>query len=260
MPSSINPYKNIVRRLVLAENIEFHAVAVQQIETPAQSIPLLASAFEAYRSSFAVLEEEYGRGNKSAETRELALLDERRDALLAHLFRRIDFHAKYPLDDAERNAAEDLQFIADIYRYAANESYEAETAQIRNFILDLSAHGTELAALELVRLIERLHADNEAFAARHTDRLIALQGQHERGAFSALLGKVNRQFDALCQIVNALLLTQQDAATQTALEAIASLVNALLPPYSALLNRHAATRAARKKAQKPDGDGQQSAA
>ena len=42
------------------------------------------------------------------------------------------------------------------------------------------------------------------------------------GTLPALLGQLNQSFDAFCQIVAALLLTQQDAPTQTALEQITS--------------------------------------
>jgi hypothetical protein len=249
MPHQIASYKTVIRRLAIAENIEFHSTITRQIEAPVRAAPILAPAFAAYRASFTALEEEYGRSGKSAETRELAQLDERRDALLVHLFHRIDFHAKYPRHDAEHAAAQALQFIADAYREAPQRNYEAETTDIRNLIADLHARAADVAALGLDDFLKRLDSDNETFAARYRDRLDTRQAQRERGTISALLGQVNQAFDALCQIAGGLLLTQQDAATQTALEQIASQINALVHQYSALYKRRAGTLAAKKKAQ-----------
>ncbi|MDR2259790.1 MAG: DUF6261 family protein [Azoarcus sp.] len=246
MSSSISPYKSIVQRLTIAENVEFHATTLREIETSMQAVPLFAPAFALYQRGFAALEKEYGRSAKSAETAEMVALDDRRDATLIHLFRRIDFHAKYPRDDVERAAAQALQFAADAYRDAHGKNYEAETAQIRNLITDLRTQGAALATLALENFIARLDEDNEAFAAHYINRITAKQGQRERGTLSALSARVNQQFDVLCQITNGLLLTQQDAATQAALEQVVSTIDAIVHAYKSLLNRRAGTQSARK--------------
>ena len=245
MPYQIDPYKTTIRRLPLAENIEFHALATRQIDAIAAAVPILVPVFDAYRTHFVALEEEYGRSAKAIETTELARLDARRDALLTHLFRSIDLYAKHSRHDAERAAAQSLQFIADAYREAPHRNYEAETTDIRNLLADLRA--ADVAALGLDALLEWLGDDNDAFATRYSARLNTRQTQREHGTLSALLGQLNQSFDAFCQIVSALLLTQQDAPTQTALEQITSQINALVRQYDTLNKRHAGVLAAKKK-------------
>jgi hypothetical protein len=84
-----------------------------------------------------LLDAEFDRKNKSIETDELSLKDDRRDTIVTEIIHRVDFHSKFFQNDAEKEAARLLKFITDAYRDAPNKEYQAETSYIRNMVTEL---------------------------------------------------------------------------------------------------------------------------
>jgi hypothetical protein len=207
----------------------------------------IVPAFETYKSDANALDAEFDRKSKSIETEELSLKDDYRDATTVQLITSIDFHSKYPQNDGEKEAANVLQFIADSYRDAPRKNYQAETSYLRNMVAELRKNEAALELFGLMPLVNRLDRENTEFETLHNARANAKEARRESGTLGNLSDKANKSFDVLCQITNGMLLMPFDDATKSALEEIASLLNAQINQYAVNYKRHAGVVAGKKK-------------
>jgi hypothetical protein len=247
MSTKIDGYKSMLTHITIAQNVQFHHDAAGQIEAPASQVSGIIPAFETYKSDSTALDAEFDRKSKSIETDELALKDEWRDATTMQLIDRIDFHAKFPQNDKEKNAANVLQFIADGYRDAPRKNYQAETSYLRNMIAELRKNEAALNLFLLASLVNRLDKENTEFETLHNARANAKEARRESGTLRTLSDKANKSFDVLCQITNGMLFMPVDDATKSALEQIASLLNAQINQYAVNYRRHAGVVSGKKK-------------
>jgi hypothetical protein len=107
-------------------------------------------------------------------------------------------------------------------------------AQNVQFHRDATKQIDSLASLELfglTPLVNRLDRENTEFETLHNARANAKEARRESGTLRKLSDKANKSFDVLCQIVNGMLLMPFDNATKSALEQIASLLNAQIHKY-----------------------------
>ncbi|MDR1155968.1 MAG: DUF6261 family protein [Bacteroidales bacterium] len=248
MSTKIDGYKSLLARITVAQNVQFHRDAARQIDAPASQVNGIFPAFETYRSDADALDAEFDRKSKSIETDELALKDDRRDATTVQLISRIDYHARFPQNDTEKETVRILQFIADAYRDAPRKNYQAETSYLRNMIAELRKNEAGLELFDLTTLTNRLDRENTEFETLHASRANAKEARRESGTLGTLSDKVNESFGVLCQIVNGMLLMQQDDVTKSALEQIASLLNAQIHQYDVNYRHHAGVVAGKKKA------------
>jgi hypothetical protein len=177
----------------------------------------------------------------------LALKDDQRDATTLQLISRIDYHAKFPQNDEEREVAGVLRFIADGYRDAPRKNYQAETSYLRNMVAELRTNEAALNLFELTSLVNRLDRENTEFETLHNARTNAKEARRESGTLRKLSDTANKSFDVLCQITNGMLLMPLDDATKSALEQIASLLNAQINQYAVNYRRHAGVVSGKKK-------------
>jgi hypothetical protein len=239
MSTKIDGYKSLLTHITVAQNVQFHHDAAEQINSPASQVSGILPAYETYRSDAITLDAEFDRKSKSVETEELVLKDDYRDATTVQLINRIDYHSKYPQNDGEREAANVLQFIADGYRDAPRKNYQAETSYLRNMVAELRKNEAALTLFELTSLVNRLDRENTEFEMLHNARANAREARCESGTLTALASKTNESFDVLCQIANGMLLMPLDDATKSVLEQIASLLNAQINQYAVNYRRHA---------------------
>jgi hypothetical protein len=247
MSTKIEGYKSLLKRITIAQNVQFHHDAAKQIDSLASQITEIVSAFETYKSDSVALDAEFDRKSKSIETDELALKDDCRDATTVQLINRIDFHAKYPQNDGEKEAANVLQFIADGYRDAPRKNYQAETSYLRNMVAELRENKATLDLFGLTPLVNRLDKENTEFETLHNARSNAKEARRETGTLGNLSDKANTSFDVLCQIANGMLLMPLDEAAKSTLEQIAFLLNAQTNQYAVNYKRHAGVVKGRKK-------------
>ncbi|MDR1583792.1 MAG: DUF6261 family protein, partial [Prevotellaceae bacterium] len=224
-----------------------HRDATGQIATLAPQVNGIVPAFETYKSDANALDAEFDRKNKSIETGELSLKDDYRDATTVQLITSIDFHSKYPQNDGEKEAANVLQFIANSYRDAPRKNYQAETSYLRNMVAELRKNEAALELFGLTPLVNRLDRENTEFETLHNTRANAKEARRESGTLRNLSDKANKSFDVLCQITNGMLLMPFDDATKSALEQIASSLNAQINQYAVNYRRHAGNVAGKKK-------------
>jgi hypothetical protein len=248
MSTKIAEYKSLLAHITIAQNVQFHRDATQQIDAPASQVSGIFPAFETYRSDADALDAEFKRKSKFVETDELALKDGRRDATTVQIISRIDYHAKFPQNDTEKEAVRILQFIADAYREVPRESYQAETSYLRNMIAELRRNEAGLGLFELTTLTNRLDRENTEFETLHASRANVKEARRESGTLGTLSDKANKSLDVLCQIVNGMLLMTLDDVTKSALEQIASLLNAQIHQYDVNYRHHAGVVAGKKKA------------
>ncbi|MDR1340256.1 MAG: DUF6261 family protein [Prevotellaceae bacterium] len=246
MSTKIDGYKSLLTHITIAQNVQFHHDATGQIDLIASQVSGISPAFEAYRSDAVALDAEFDRKSKSIETDELTLKDDRRDGTTVQLISRIDYHFKFPQNDREKEAARILQFIAYAYRDAPRKNYQAETSYLRNMIADLRKNETGLNLFGLASLVNRLDRENTEFETLHASRANAKEARRESGTLGKLSEKANKSFDVLCQIANGMLLMPFDDATKSALEQIASLLNAQINQYAVNYRRHAGIVAKKK--------------
>jgi hypothetical protein len=232
MNTKIDGYKSLLTHITVAQNVQFHRDATKQIDSLASQIAGIVPAFETYKSDANALDAEFDRKSKFVETEELALKDDYRDATTVQIINRIDYHFKYPQNDGEKEAANVLQFISDGYREAPRKNYQAETSYLRNMVAELRKNEAALTLFGLTPLVDRLDKENTEFETLHNARANAKEARRESGTLRKLSDKANRSFDVLCQIVNGMLLMPFDDATKSALEQIASLLNAQINQYA----------------------------
>jgi hypothetical protein len=250
MSTKIDGYKSLLTHITIAQNVQFHHDATGQINALASQVSGIIPAFEMYKSDYVALDTEFDRKSKSIETNELARKDDQRDATTVQLISRIDYHSKYPRNDVEKEAAGVLQFVADGYRDAPRKNYQAETSYLRNMVAELRKNEAGLELFGLTSLVNRLDSENTEFETLYTVRANAKEARRESGTLGKLAAKANASFDIVCQITNGMLLMPLDDATKSALEQIASLLNAQIYQYSVNYRRYAGVAAGKKK----DGD------
>jgi hypothetical protein len=206
MSTKIDEYKSTLTHITIAQNVQFHRDATGQIESLASQVSGILPAFETYKSDAVALDAEFDRKSKSIETDELALKDDRRDATTVQLINRIEYHAKFPQNDREKEAANVLQFIADGYKDAPRKNYQAETSYLRNMVAELRKNEAALNLFGLASLVNRLDKENTEFETLHNARANAKEARRESGTLGKLSDKANKSFDVLCQITNGMLL------------------------------------------------------
>ncbi|MDR1879272.1 MAG: DUF6261 family protein [Bacteroidales bacterium] len=247
MNTKIDGYKSLLAHITVAQNVQFHKDVAGQIEPLAIKVSGLASSFEAYKTDSAVLDAELDRRNKSIETDELVAKDNRRDATTMEIISRTDYHFKFPQNDAEKEAARILKFIADKYKDAPHKDYQAETSYVRNMVAELRKNADSLELFGLTSLTDRLDKENTEFETLYLTRTTAKEAKRERGTLTELSAKTNNSFDILCQIINGLSLMPFDIDTQANLEKIVSIINGQIHQYTVAYNRHAGVVASKKK-------------
>ncbi|MDR1594752.1 MAG: DUF6261 family protein [Prevotellaceae bacterium] len=252
MNTKIDGYKSLLALITVAQNVQFHRDATGQIESLVTQTSGIFPAFEAYRSDSVTLDAEFDRKRRSAETDELAFKDDIRDAITVQLISRIDFHARLPQNNVEKDAARVLQFIADGYRDAPHKSYQAETSYIRNMVAELRKNGAALNLFGLTPLIDRLDRENTEFETLYNIRTNAREAKRERGTLTQLVKKTNESFNVLCQIINGLSLMPLENVTKSELEQIASSLNAQIHQYEVNYRRHAGS--GKKKEEEKEGE------
>ncbi|MDR2653504.1 MAG: DUF6261 family protein [Prevotellaceae bacterium] len=246
-------YKSVLTHITIAQNVQFHRDATRQIESLASQVSGILPTFETYKSDAVALDAEFDRKSKSIETDELALKDDQRDATTVQLINRIEYHSKYPQNDEEKEAANVLQFIANAYKDAPRKNYQAETSYLRNMVAELRKNEAALELFGLTPLVNQLDRENTEFETLHNTRANALEAKRESGTLTNLTQKANKSFDVLCQITNGMLLMPLDDTTKSALEQIASLLNAQIYQYGVNYRRHAGVVAGKKKENERSG-------
>jgi hypothetical protein len=247
MNTKIEGYKSLLTHITVAQNVQFHRDAAGQIEPLALQTGGAVPAFEAYKSDAVALDAEFDRKNKSLETDELVLKDDLRDAITVQLVSRIDYHFKFPQNSVEKDAARVLKFIADSYSDAPRKNYQAETSYLRSMVADLRTNSAGLELFGLTPLVNRLDRENTEFETLYNTRTGAKEIRRERGPLTTLAAKTNNSFDVLCQIINGMLLMPLESATKSALEQMASLLNAQIHQYAVNYKRHMGSVAEKKK-------------
>jgi hypothetical protein len=252
MSLKIDGYKSLLTRITIAQNVQFHKEAATGIAPFTVNINGIAIAFNTYKEDTEILDNEFDTKTKSIETNELAILDNKRDNTTIQIIDRIDYHAKFPENNEEADAALKLKFIADIYGDAPSKSYQSETSYLRSMIEDLNQHTDSLALFGLTSLVGKLARENNEFEKIYLARTSNKEAKRERGTLKELAAKANASFDVICQIVNGLSLMTLDTDTKAAIDGIVSFINGQLHQYD-FVYRHYAGVLAKKKSGEKDG-------
>jgi hypothetical protein len=254
MSLKIDGYKSLLTRTTVAQNVQFHKEAAKGIAPFAVKINGIATAFDTYQEDTNNLDNEFDTQTKSIETSELVLLDSKRDNTTLQIIERIDYHAKFPENDREADAARKLQFITDTYRDAPRKNYQAETSYLRNMVADLNQHADSLALFGLTSLVNRLERENNDFEALYLTRTGKKETKRGRGTLTELASKANASFDVVCQIVNGLSLMSLDTDTKAVINEVIGFVNGQIHQYTVVYHRHAGVIAKKKTGGKDDGE------
>ncbi|MDR1339047.1 MAG: DUF6261 family protein [Prevotellaceae bacterium] len=255
MSLKIDGYKSLLTRITIAQNVQFHREAATGIAPFTAKVNGIATAFDTYREDTDRLDDEFNTQAKSIETGELLLLDNKRDSTTVQIISRIDYHAKFPENKGETEAARKLKFIADAYRDAPQKDYQAETSYLRNMIGDLNQHADCLSIFGLRSLVSRLERENNDFEALYLTRTGNREAKRERGTLSELAGKTNASFDIVCQIVNGLSLMSLDADMKAALDEITGFINGQIHQYTVVYRRHMGVVTGKKRSETPEAEG-----
>jgi hypothetical protein len=245
MNTKIDGYKSLLTHITVAQNVQFHRDAAGQIDPFVQQVDEIVPAFKTYNSDAVALDAEFDRKSRSIETDELVLKDDVRDSIILHIIDRIDFHFKLPQNNGEKEAARVLKFIADAYSDVPRRSYQSETSYVRSMVAELRMNKAGLELLGLTSLVDRLDRANTEFETLYNTRTSAKELRRKRGTLTTFATTTNKSFDVLCQIINGMLLMPLDDAVKSALEQIASLLNAQINQYAVNYKRHAGS--AKKK-------------
>jgi hypothetical protein len=246
MNSKIDGYKSLLTRITVAQNVQFHREAATGIAPFAAKVSGIATALDSYQEDTNRLDDEFDTQTKSIETSELILLDNKRDGTTVQIISRIDYHAKFPENSGDADAARKLQFIMDTYKDAPRKNYQAETSYLRNMIEDLNKHADSLTLFGLTSLIGRLEKENNSFETLYLARTGNRETKRGRGTLTELAAKANASFDIVCQIVNGLSLMSLNVDTKAAIDEIIGFVNGQIHQYTVVYRRHAGVTAKKK--------------
>jgi hypothetical protein len=256
MSTKIDRYKLLLTRITIAQNVQFHTEAVEGVKPFVTNLSQITLAFNAYKADKGKLNEEFNTQTKSIETDELAAEDHLRDAIASQLISRVDYHAKFPANDEEKDAIHTLKFVTDTYKQAPRKNYQAETSYIRNMVRDLNER-VGLTLFGLAPLVNRLETVNNDFEKRYLARTGEQEAKRERGTLTELVTKTNASFDVLCQIVSAMSLMPLEAAAKYAVDQIISFLNGQIHQYAVVYHRHEGVIASKKKDDAPEDGGEE---
>jgi hypothetical protein len=246
MNTKIDGFKSLLTRITVAQNVQFHKEAAAGIAPFAAKINGIAPAFGTYQTDANKLDNEFNTQTKFIETDELVARDKKRDSTTAQLISRVDYHSKFPENDAEKAAAHTLKFITETYKDAPRKNYQAETSYLRSMVEDLKKQAAGLTLLGLTPLVNRLETENNDFETLYLVRTDAKGVKRERGTLTELATKANHSFDVICQIINGVSLMSLDADTKTALDEIIRFINGQIHQYTVVYSRHAGVVASKK--------------
>ena len=248
MNLALYAYKTTLSHLPIANVAEFHKVNVEQIEPHAANVTGLGTAFDAYKIAVEALSAAYFQQPKSIETELMVLKDDMRDTTVKYYLATIDYHFKYPQNEAEKEAIYKLKFVADTYRNAPRKDYQAETTAIRSLIRDTRRLTAEVALFDLAKILDRLEQENKGFEALHMIRTQALEKKRERGAATHFAVKANKAFDTMAQIINGLYLMKElDTQSRPSLLQIISILKGQIHAYKIIYDRHAGINSSNNK-------------
>ncbi|MDR0604758.1 MAG: DUF6261 family protein [Bacteroidales bacterium] len=253
MSLKIDGYKSLLTRIAIAQNVQFHKEAATGIAPFAVRINGIATASNTYQEDTDRLDDEFNTQTKSIETTELDILDDKRDGTTVQIINRIDYHAKFPENNEEADAAHKLKFITDTYRDAPRKNYQAETSYLRNMVEDLNQHADSLALFGLTSLVNKLERENNDFEVLYITRTGKKETKRGRGTLTELAGKANTSFDIVCQIINGLLLMPLDTNTKVALDEVIDFINGQIHQYTVVYRRHAGIAVKKKTGRKDNG-------
>jgi hypothetical protein len=253
MSLKIEGYKSLLARITVAQNVQFHREATSGIAPFATKVNGIANAFYSYQEDTNRLDDEFDTQNKSLETGELIILDNKRDSTTLEIINRIDYHARFSENKEDTDAAHTLKFITNTYKDAPKKSYQAETSYVRNMIEDLKKHADSLTLFGLTPLVNKLEKENNDFETLYLTRTGKRELKRGRGTLTKLAAIANASFDTVCQIINGVSLMSLDADAKAAIDEVIGFINGQIHQYMVVYRRHVGV-AAKKKTGGKDGE------
>jgi len=252
MQTRIEKYKTLLIHIRIAEKTQFHKEIVTRIASPVGRISGLAPVFATYQQATNKLDDAFAPQTKYMETEALVALDTKRDHTTAQLISRVDYHAKFPENDEERQAAHILQFITENYKSAARKDYLSETTYLRKMVEELQEQAAALSLFGLTTIVHRLATENKDFDTLYLIRSNKQGAKHDRGTLKTLAAKANHTFDIVCRVLDGLSLTPLDADTQSAIDEITHFLNSQIYQYTLVYHHHHSATTAKKNVSLPE--------
>lgn len=192
----------LLSRLKNAEHFDLMEAIVTGVRAQMKNFPLLGGQWNTLEECFRREDEIYKSSQRVEETNVIEEADKKR----ARSTRRIrQFIASAAKSDntAEREAAESLRFVVQLYKDATYAPYVENSALITNFLDDLLSekHHEAVTQLNLQPLIDVAAEDNEAFKEIYRQRSIgAFEDIHKK--LENARKETDAAFWAVCEAIN----------------------------------------------------------
>jgi hypothetical protein len=203
--------------------------------------------YEAFDTEFLNLDEFFKKNAKAFETEEIVKLDDKRDFTVRSVINKIQYHYNFAQNDAEKENARRLVYVAEKYRDVAKKEYEAETALVRSLVNELQQTPDLLSRFGITDLVAQLKRENEEFEALYNVRAQNLHDKQLKGNTAKYRTAANKAFDNLCKVVTGLSFMPLSEEEKNAVESIIDIINSQIQQATIVYNRHAGVLAAKKK-------------
>ncbi|MDR0537544.1 MAG: DUF6261 family protein [Tannerellaceae bacterium] len=257
MNKLIRSFKGWLNRAVIPLTAQFHETMHKELQTLVAAVTLLQDDWTLYDKAVTAFLDVFKRARRYMQTPIIVQLDNARDAMMKRIISIIEQAIFAPLNDQEKAAAEQLKFLADIYRGAQDRDYESNTALVTHFLS--AAASTKFAAavatLALTSLMDALRTSNNDFQTIYVERLNEMEKNRVAGATGELRKGANDAIYVLAEAISALDNLHVDADTKDKIKKIAFKFNAITDQYAIIYHRHAGITASGNRPGGGDPDG-----
>lgn len=152
---------------------------------------------------------------KNEHTQELAILDDKRDAIYRGLVLRVQSE-EYSLTEDVRKAAQKVALVVKTYGNFTAHNYQKETTEIQNFVADLKSEEYRSAAemIGVTQWVNWLETANNAFHTLYTQRRDDYAGKTAYD-MKNIRKELDETFRKIIQTIEALAILQPSEALNT---------------------------------------------
>jgi hypothetical protein len=151
------------------------------------------------------------------------------------------------MTEEEKKEVRKLIYIIEKYKGIDKKNYEAETADLRSLIRELSQEAQLLDLFNLTDLVAKLKQENDDFEVLYNARAQVVHENQLIGTTKEYRASANKAFDNLCKAITGMSLMPLTDEEKVTLESLIDTINAQIQQVTVIYNRHLGVIAAQKK-------------
>jgi hypothetical protein len=238
MNKEIFTYKRVLHNLTVSQNVQILRAIDEETRPYINKVSGIRPVYEVFDTEFSNFDNFFKKNAKAFETEEIVKLDDKRDFTVRSIINKIQYHYDFAQNDAEKEDARRLAYVAEKYKDVAKKEYEAETALLRSLVNELQQTPDLLNHFGITDLVARLKQENEEFETLYNVRAQNLHDKQLKGNTAKFRTAANKAFDNLCKVVTGLSLMPISRCEKNAVESIIDIINSQIQQATIVYNRH----------------------